>query len=205
VSTQPPDDPGQYGYGQPGGAPPPPPAYGQPPQGYGQPAPAAVPYKGSELGLPPTGPNSLASQWMRLVARIIDIIILAIPGFIVAGALLSDSDAAYRPGMTPLSGDLIAVSLVTLLIGAAYEVGMLVTQGATVGKMALGMRVARIADGQKPTPADAVTRWAVPNVAGLVPFLGGLFQIVNALWCLWDPNRQCLHDKVAKTVVVSTK
>jgi uncharacterized RDD family membrane protein YckC len=187
--------PGQQGYGGPGQG------YPQPGQGYGGPA-----YKGQELGLPPHGPNSLASPWARLGARIIDGIILAIPMLLLAGALVdTDADSTYRPGVTALNGDLLAISLVGLAIGAIYEIGMLVARGATLGKMALGMRVARIADGQKPQPVDAGIRWGVPAIAGLVPGVGPLIQLVDYLWCLWDKNRQCLHDKAAKTVVVKTK
>jgi hypothetical protein len=27
--------------------------------------------------------------------------------------------------------------------------------------------------------------------------------LLDVLWCLWDEERQCLHDKVASTVVVN--
>lgn len=29
-----------------------------------------------------------------------------------------------------------------------------------------------------------------------------LFALINESWLLWDPRRQCLHDKAAGTVVV---
>jgi uncharacterized RDD family membrane protein YckC len=35
-----------------------------------------------------------------------------------------------------------------------------------------------------------------------VPSVGGLFALINESWLLWDPRRQCLHDKAAGTVVV---
>jgi uncharacterized RDD family membrane protein YckC len=35
--------------------------------------------------------------------------------------------------------------------------------------------------------------------SGLLSYFGA----VNYLWCLWDPNRQCLHDKVVGTIVVN--
>jgi len=71
----------------------------------------------------------------------------------------------FTVGTTELTGDLIALSLVLVALSAIYEIGMLVTRGATAGKLALGMRVARIADGQKPQLSDAAIRWAVPAVA----------------------------------------
>jgi uncharacterized RDD family membrane protein YckC len=33
----------------------------------------------------------------------------------------------------------------------------------------------------------------------------GLWGFVDSLWCLWDPTRQCVHDKPAKTLVVTTR
>jgi len=217
--------PPPYGQ-QPGAAPPPPygqpPSYGQP-SGYDQPAPpygaggygqpgygapgggyAGPPYKGQLLGLPQSGVNSLASQWMRLLARIIDGLILLIPFIAVTAALVDTSDRS-TPGIAQFDVDNLFASLVILAISAAYEIYFLSTRGATPGKMALGMRVARIADGEKPSPSEAAIRWAVPNVPGAVPGLGFLFQVVNGGWCLFDGNRQCLHDKAVKTVVVSTK
>ena len=227
----PPDPYGQPGAGQPsyGQQPPsyggqpgqPPPAYGQP-SGYGQPAPpygaggyaqpgygapgggyAGPPYKGQQLGLPHSGVNSLASQWMRLLARIIDGIIVGIPTGLIALALTSADDRT-TPGFARFDADNLLASLIGLAIGAAYEIYFLTSRGATPGKIVLGMRVARIADGQKPVASEAAIRWAVPNVPTFLGVLG-LFSAFDALWCLWDGNRQCLHDKVVKTVVVNTK
>ena len=39
----------------------------------------------------------------------------------------------------------------------------------------------------------------------VVPSVGGLFALINEAWLLWDPRRQCLHDKAARTVVVKTR
>jgi uncharacterized RDD family membrane protein YckC len=39
----------------------------------------------------------------------------------------------------------------------------------------------------------------------MVPFVGGWYALLDELWLLWDPRRQCLHDKWAGTVVVRTR
>jgi uncharacterized RDD family membrane protein YckC len=141
---------------------------------------------------------------MRLVARIIDLIIVGIPTAILLRIITGQG---YRGGMTTgtYSAKVFVAGLISLLIGGAYEIYFLTSRGATIGKSAVGMRVAQIADGNIPTMQTALTRWGVAQVPGLAGALGGLFQLVNVLWCLWDPNRQCLHDKAAKTVVVNTK
>jgi uncharacterized RDD family membrane protein YckC len=204
--TPPPAYGGQPGYGAP-------PAYGQPtgygqPGGYGEggygaPPQAGPPYKGQALGLPPVGPNSLSSQWMRLLARIIDGIIIAIPAILI-GLALTDPGDRGTPGFAQYNSNSVVASLIGLAIGAAYEIYFLSSRGATPGKSLLGMRVARVSDGHSPTAQEAAIRWAVPNIPGFFPIIG-IFSLVDVLWCLWDPNRQCLHDKVAKTVVVQTK
>lgn len=214
---QPQAPPPGYGQPPPGYGQQPPPSYGQQPPGYGAPGyeqqgygapqyggPVGGSYKGQALGLPPAGPNSLASPWKRLGARVIDVIIGIVLFFILAAILVSNNgDDAFRPGMTGLSGDLLVVTLVGTAVMAAYEIFMHSSRGATLGKMALGTRVARISDGQKPSVGEAAIRWAVPALPGLIPNIGWLFQVVDGLWCTWDPNTQCLHDKVAKTVVVN--
>ena len=32
----------------------------------------------------------------------------------------------------------------------------------------------------------------------------GIGALVDVMWILWDPRRQALHDKVARTVVMTT-
>jgi uncharacterized RDD family membrane protein YckC len=36
----------------------------------------------------------------------------------------------------------------------------------------------------------------------LAGFLGWI-GLLDPLWCLWDDKRQCLHDKVADSIVVN--
>src|SRR5439155_11146488 len=66
--------------------------------------------------------------------------------------------------------------------------------GRTPGKRLLGVRVVRL-DGQPMTWWSSWGRYggyAASAVTGLMGFAE----------CLWDRNRQCLHDKAAATVVV---
>jgi uncharacterized RDD family membrane protein YckC len=36
-------------------------------------------------------------------------------------------------------------------------------------------------------------------------YICGLASVLDPLWCLWDDASQCLHDKVAGTVVLTEK
>lgn len=75
-----------------------------------------------------------------------------------------------------------------------FTVALTITAGRTVGKKAMGLRVIRL-DGQPITWWFAFER-AGGYAAGIATGLLGFAQI----W--WDPNRQCVHDKIGGTVVV---
>jgi uncharacterized RDD family membrane protein YckC len=81
---------------------------------------------------------------------------------------------------------------------------MLVVKGATLGKMAVGVRVAMLENGQNPTLSAAFTRWVIPAVAGAVL---PLFEAVIFLSPLFDSTHRNRgwYDLAAKTIVVRTK
>ncbi|MBQ0988345.1 RDD family protein [Streptomyces sp. F63] len=206
---------GPYGPPPPGGPPPgSPPPGGQgtpPPGGYGAPPPGGpyggAPY-GGPYGAPYGGPDPLAgmpplaSLGRRLLARIIDGLLIGIPVGAVVGGLISGFD--YGFGDNDDMGESTGVQLVILIVYFVYEGLMLSRSGQTVGKMLMKIRVAMLADGSVPAGSPGWTRAAVYSLPQLVPCFGFVFWLVNVLFCTWDrPYRQCLHDKAAKTVVVS--
>ncbi len=69
--------------------------------------------------------------------------------------------------------------------------------GRTVGKALLKLRIADLS-GRPITPLRALKRYG-GYAAGIAT--GGL----GFVQALWDPNRQCLHDKAAHTVVLDTR
>ncbi|MFD7918435.1 RDD family protein [Streptomyces sp. NPDC059740] len=166
---------------------------------YGGPYGAADPL----AGMPP-----LANRGRRLVARIIDALIIGVPiGLIMSFALnihYTASDGDFVVGRD--TGKQSLVQLVTLVVYLVYEALMLAYRGQTVGKMLMRIRVAMLDDGSVPSGPAAWIRAAVYSLPEVVPCCGAIFWLVNVLWCTWDrPYHQCLHDKAAKTVVVSTR
>ena len=161
--------PPPYGQQQPYGQQPPPygQQYAQPQQGYGQPL-----YGQGQLQYVGVG--------MRFLALLIDGIIIG-----AVGGLLS---FIFRnaPG---LSGSLIG------LLAIAYFIVMEATQGATVGKMALGLRVVKM-DG---SPIS----WSESVIRNLLRIIDGLFvYLVGAILIWTSPLKQRLGDRVANTVVI---
>ncbi|MGW7488042.1 RDD family protein [Streptomyces sp. NPDC054786] len=183
----------------PGGTPPP------PPPSYGSGPYAGDPYGGQPgpadplAGMPP-----LANRGRRLVARIIDAIIIGVPVSVIMTLIVGGVD--YFSTDSVEAGRQSTVSGVTMLAYLIYEGLMLSSRGQTLGKMAMKIRVAMLSNGSTPTNQAGWTRAAVYTLPEIIPCCGFIFWLVNVLWCTWDkPYHQCLHDKAAKTVVVSTE
>jgi uncharacterized RDD family membrane protein YckC len=206
----------QYGQGQ----------YGQP---YGQ-YPGTQPY-GQYPGLyAPSGPTApdgtpLASRWRRLGGWLIDGVVVsaitALLGWSLIAAMTDDfrryldqvTTAAQLGANAPdpttfyanIVPDVLKLTLLQLLVTAVYEIPLTKLRGQTLGKMAVGTRVRPFAQEGLPTWGQAVLRWVGSTLLYSVPQIGGLYFLLDALWIFWDPRRQCLHDKIAKTVVARTQ
>ncbi|MFC3999247.1 RDD family protein [Nocardiopsis sediminis] len=230
---------------------PPPPASGlQPPAGWPD-GPAETghqrPYGGFDPGeqepyrayRPFAPPGSTAAAlglrpadwWQRLIARIVDALVVVIPIFIVLFAVLITWVLAAGPGRALPAGPFAAGAGENLLLDAvsgilvcallvAYETWMLTRWGATLGKMAMGLRVIplhapegggvrRGPEGTGLAGQAALVRalvWWGPAGLNWLPVLGALialFPFLNGLWPLWDrPEQQSLNDKAARTIVI---
>jgi len=186
------------------------------PIGYGQ----MAGYKGARYGLPPAGPGALASQWRRWAARLLDGLIELPVVFIIMLPLIIDvahqasNEAGTSTGTAqPTKGvlateGLLFLGILLLLCGqVCWEALATRHWGRTPGKAILGIRPVRVQQGRaNPGRMPAGTCWgraAFYNLIGLVPCVGGIIALLNELWCLWDQDRQCLHDKAAHTLVIN--
>lgn len=157
----------------------------------------------------------LAEWWKRLVAAIIDNVIIGIPANIL-GSILLGSLFALEPAVVvdPNTGFTTVNSagffatflaawggflLVYFAITAAYYIFLHSSRGQTVGKMVMKIKVVDEATGELIPAGRAGVRWGVGALLSLLCGIGGL---LDGLWPLWDPKRQALHDKPAKTLVV---
>ncbi len=126
-----------------------------------------------------SGPR--ASFGVRLVAAILDGILLGIVGFVIR----------------LLFGDALGLALQTV-VGLAYYVYLEGSpSGQTVGKRAMNIRVIDFNGGGPIGPVRALIRYLGRIVSGVVCLLG-------YLWMLWDSEKQTWHDKFAGSVVVPT-
>jgi len=90
------------------------------------------------------------------------------------------------------------VSIVILLVLQGY---LLATQGQTIGKKLLGIRIVR-SDGSKVDAARVIgLRYALIWALAVIPVVGWVFGLVDALM-IFRNSRKCLHDNIADTIVI---
>jgi len=187
----------QQGQPQPGGAYPHPQQQG----GYGEYPQAPNPYQSG-----PSGPRANFGQ--RLLAYILDILIIAVPILILI-ALLGGFDSENYDSETgevlagPMADGAFGITLLGLVLSMAYFTLLEGSNtGQTIGKKALSIRVISQQTGGPIGYGRALARNAVRSLPGLIRFIGFVWTLLDNLWMLWDKEKQTLHDKVAKTVVV---
>ncbi|MBT3152981.1 RDD family protein [Streptomyces sp. CHD11] len=211
----PPGSPGGPGPGSPyGGGPPPGDPYGTGAGGGGGPygagggggpygAGPGGPYGGTPgpsdplAGMPP-----LADSGRRTLARIIDMILV---GIVVVLLTWPFGVNEYNiDGNDVNVGNGFAQSVIAAVLYIAYDTLMTARSGQTLGKKWLHLRVADLADGSNPSTQTALTRAAVL----WLPFAfccACIWTAISGGWSFFDrPYKQGLHDKAARTVVVST-
>jgi uncharacterized RDD family membrane protein YckC len=148
----------------------------------------------------------LATAGQRILARLIDAVPLAVIWVLALAATGALEYAAEHDGQ-PDPGKAVASAIATFALYFVYEGAMLSRSGQTLGKRALRIRVAVLANGDVPG-GSGWTRAAVYVLPGMLSWavIGWVFWLIDSLWFLWDqPFRQCLHDKAAKTVVVEAR
>lgn len=140
---------------------------------------------------------ALASIGRRFVARLLD-------GLIFTGPLLIY--LLTRPQPDPGETIEIAswVNAAFLATSTVYEVAMVSWRGQTLGKIALGIRIVRIADGRVPTPAQAAIRFLLPTAVAAIPIpVLSVVALLIYVSAVWDPRRRGYHDKAAGTIVLA--
>lgn len=118
---------------------------------------------------------------MRFAAWIVDVIILGVVDLLLR--LLID-DGTARSGLS-------------LVIAFTYTIGFWIAEGATPGKMAMGVRIIS-ANGEPISGGQAVGRYPAQILSFLILGIG--FFMIG-----WTKKKQGLHDMLANTVVVRTR
>ncbi|WP_105974323.1 RDD family protein [Streptomyces geranii] len=159
------------------------------------------PYGGGGAADPLAGMPPLAESGRRVLARIIDMILVGVVVWLLTlGFQVNeydfDSDKVEY-------GRSIGQSLIAAVLYIAYDTILMSRTGQTLGKKWLKLRVANLDNGATPS----VQTMFVRSLVLWIPFAFCCACIWTAIaggWSFFDkPYKQGLHDKAAKTVVVS--
>jgi uncharacterized RDD family membrane protein YckC len=156
------------------------------------------------------GARRLAGWWPRVGATLIDgliigvggILLIALFGAVFSAGFFASDDAGVVSVIVGLMLSFAAFAVISLL----YAPWMMArTNGRTLGRMAMGIRVVR-ASGRPMTFGWAMLRevavkWLLFGVVGgSVTF--GVAYVLDVLWPLWDEENRALHDFLVDTRVV---
>lgn len=133
-------------------------------------------YPGERLGLPATGPRSIARVGRRIGALAIDYLAATI---IATGFFGFDQFAL--PGEAGLS------QFAPMMVFAALQIIFIPIAGGSPGHRILGMRVVRFGGGW-------VGVWR--------PIVRTLLLVIVIPAVIWDTDQRGLHDKAAGTVLI---
>lgn len=139
-----------------------------------------------------------ASRWLRLFAAIIDGIlatIVAAPLMIYYG-IFDMAMAGEEPGFQYT----LMFALMGIVAFMLFHGYLLKTNGQTIGKLALGIKIVTM-EGKLPPFGKLITYRYLPLWAiQLVPMIN-MLSLVDVLFIFRD-DRRCVHDLIAGTKVV---
>ena len=135
-----------------------------------------------------------AGFWIRLVAYLIDTMILGAVQFAIALALGLAGGALTDNGNGELTMALVG-GLCGMVVGVTYAVFFTGYNGQTPGKMALRIQVIRT-DGTPMSYGRAFLREVIGK------FVSGIILGIGYLMAGFDRQKQGLHDKIAGTYVI---
>ncbi len=173
--------------------------------------PGPAPWKGAQIGRPPEGPGSLANPGTRLVAWLLDwLVLLPVFGLLLTVTLLiaaphfgpivpvdQGEPVGHLPGFFWIYVTVLASAFVTGLVMVAYQTIATAKYGRSLGKKWMHIRPVR-PDLSPLGWGRSFGRSAIFWCFGFIGWLGA----IDPLWCCWDDKRQCLHDKVADSIVI---
>ncbi len=140
-----------------------------------------------------TTPMEYVGFGARFAAKFLDgivgFIISWVTGFLVGyGYTSSGGTSPLMPFFASVTGFVVVL---------AFDTVLLVKFGATLGKMAVKIKVVR-SDGSPIGLGTAIGRRFAEIVSGLIIYIG-YFMV------LWDPECRALHDRICDTRVISKK
>ena len=133
-------------------------------------------------------PGSYGGFWLRVVAYIIDAIILGIVGGVFSIPLNVNYNDINSASVRTSNGIDLVLSFLYFTLLWSY-------MGASLGQRILGMRVVDATTGQRIGFGKAALRWL-----GLI--ISFFVCLIGVIWVAFDARKQGWMDKIAGTVVL---
>lgn len=148
-----------------------------------------------------------AGFWIRLVARLLDGLILGIPFgivfavFAITGGIFANNSSSSSQNSqnaaaaAVFGGGFLLLYLLALVVQVGYWIYFWGTSGSTLGMRLLHLRVVDAETGGPIGYARATVRFLMTIVNSWACYIGWI-------WVAFDPRKQGWHDKVANSVVL---
>lgn len=132
--------------------------------------------------------------WIRFSAKFIDGMILGVAGLVCQFSLgWIAVGAANEPSMGMMAMQVL-LAIVQCAVSIGYETWFVGRFGATLGKMACGLKVVT-SDGERVTYSRAFGRC-------LATFLSAIILNIGYIMAAFDDQKRALHDRICDTRVV---
>lgn len=137
--------------------------------------------------------------WIRFVAKFIDGILVILVQVVLASAFFGTFGAQFIPSVmaTAPTGRRATFQVISYAIAIAYEVLFLRYRGATLGKIALGLKVVR-SDGES-------LGWGVSFGRYFMTIVSALILGIGYIMAGFDEQKRALHDRVCDTRVIYSR
>jgi uncharacterized RDD family membrane protein YckC len=168
------------------------------------------------MGAVPGG-RPLASPGLRVIARLLDSLIVALLFGAIFAAVVLDGDDTGGLGGIGVDASFGRLYLLAVLNAAAYFLWDAVPTklyGGSPMKLAFGMRVVQ-QNGSAVEWEHAIKRWAIPGAFGLIPPIVGVsvisslaqfvIVVVSLVFIFTKPLRTAVWDLFADTMVITIR
>ena len=149
-----------------------------------------------------SGGQEFAGRGARLGSVVIDGVIQAAAYWALTFTLFRSLSPDVMPtsagGIVGMFALQLAASAVLFVLLHGY---LLATQGQTIGKKLVGLRILR-SDGERASIGRLLgLRYFLGWMLVMIPFAGAIYGLVDCLMIFRDSHK-CLHDNIADTIVV---
>lgn len=138
-----------------------------------------------------------ATRGSRLGAAMIDGVLMSIAFILPAALMASQAHTASETGKMLIVLFMLVGSVALIVVNCVF----LHRNAQTIGKRLLGIKVVRTDGSRIGLGRIFGMRFLPVTLLGLIPFIGRLSGLVDALF-IFNAERRCLHDRIADTIVI---